>query len=360
MPRHRRNPPPVHTLPDEMLATDGYAPQVGDIHEFAGNARMDPSSVVVTGLKGGKVAMALVFQGEPLEKALERNYPLAVMPVESAAHFVNDLRGFVYGPPSDDPAVDAVLSGEAEFLGKGDDGLAFRAGDVVVKVSTTVPFQPFNPGHKSPEESIERMVEQHRVSEAMRDDGIPGILPSRLVIHGDKAFMVKPFVEIPERLSRAQLDEVARSVEAAHDAGWVFLDAIQVGTWDGEVYHFDIGKAARSTTHDTRDDWQSEENHDVASLKRLFKDHGQKYLTASEKIDPTGEWDELLWGGDPENATPEERQARRSAIFMMSNVVKKFVTNYPDHPSAALWSDPAFLKEQTSLGLRRWGLKKDS
>ena len=68
------------------------------------------------------------------------------VPHSALAHFKDDLEGRVRSDKrSGDPDVDAVTSGEAEFLGKGDDGLAFRSRDNVVKVSTVVPYQPLNP-----------------------------------------------------------------------------------------------------------------------------------------------------------------------------------------------------------------------
>ena len=119
-----------------------------------------------------------------------------VMPRASVKHFVNDLEGRVQLRPSKRPEIDALIRGTAQLLGKGDDGVAFRVGDKVVKMSTTVPYQPENPGHRSPAEAIERLRKQTLIHNAIVDRlGTSGCLErAEFVRHGDKGFQIKPYV----------------------------------------------------------------------------------------------------------------------------------------------------------------------
>ncbi len=167
------------------------------------------------------------------------------MPEESFHHFVNDLAGKVDVPPSDNPSIEAVRAGQAEFLGKGDDGLAFRAGDKAVKVSTTVPHIPTNPGHRTPAQAAEMLRHQTEVSEEMRAAGVPGILPVEFVAHGDKGFQIRPYVEIPDKPTKDQLDDVAAKLKAMHAAGYAMNDEPQWGIVGGKVFFYDTGKAAK-------------------------------------------------------------------------------------------------------------------
>jgi hypothetical protein len=175
------------------------------------------------------------------------DYAAATMPSASLKHFVNDLSGRVDVPPgSGDPAIDAVSSGKAEFLGKGDDGLAFRAGDKAVKVSTTVPFVPTNPGHRSPQEAADMLAAQGELNNDLARRGVPGLLPVEVKRHGDKAFLVRPYLEVPEKLTAEQAGKVRKTIDALHDLGYVVGDEIQVGLLGGEPYLFDLGKARKA------------------------------------------------------------------------------------------------------------------
>jgi GGDEF domain-containing protein/GNAT superfamily N-acetyltransferase len=167
------------------------------------------------------------------------------MPKASLHHFVNDLEGRVELPPSGNPDIDAVTSGKAEFLGKGDDGLAFRVGDKVVKVSTTVPFQPDNPGHRSPEQASEMLRKQVEVGNHLAGLGIAGIQHSEFVQHGDKGFQIKPWVEIPEKFTSEQLDKIQDTLIAIHKAGYALHDDVQAGLDEkGNPVMYDVGKTS--------------------------------------------------------------------------------------------------------------------
>lgn len=197
------------------------------------------------------------------------------MPEESIKHFVNDLEGRVELPFSGRHEIDEVIRGRAEFLGKGDDGLAFRVPSTgsVVKVSTTVPYQPHNPGHLTPEEAIERLRGQVELGTSLAERGVP-ILRSEFVRHGDKGFQLKEFVEIPERWTREQLDTIQEGLHALHDLGYAMNDEVQAGLLGGEVVFFDTGKVApaRGTG------FHSDVAIDIDRLRYLYQRHGEHFV----------------------------------------------------------------------------------
>jgi 3'-phosphoadenosine 5'-phosphosulfate sulfotransferase (PAPS reductase)/FAD synthetase len=200
------------------------------------------------------------------------------MPVESLKHFRNDLSAVVDLPPSGNPDIDAVTSGKAKFLGKGDDGMAFHVGDKVVKVSSTVPYHPDNPGHRSPEGAADMLRAQVDVGNHLADLGVPCIQRSEFIKHGDKGFQIKPWVRIPEKFTRAQLDKIQGAVIAMHEAGYAMHDQIQPGLDDkGEPVLFDIGKAAPLDKEGTQGrKWAIED--DVSHLQRLYEKSGVDFI----------------------------------------------------------------------------------
>lgn len=208
-----------------------------------------------------------------------------IMPASSVRHFVNDLEGRVELPPSGIPAVDAVTEGRAELLGKGDDGVAFRVGREVVKVSTTVPYQPTNPGHLSPEAAADRMRQQTEThNHLVAVTGGACIDPAVFVQHGQgsdvKGFQIKPYVDsVPEgvRLSREQLDALQDCLITIHQAGYAINDQIQVGLGpDGRLRMFDVGKAAPLSTDER---WRKDEiQTDINNLSYLYRQHGRTFV----------------------------------------------------------------------------------
>lgn len=209
------------------------------------------------------------------------------MPRESLKHFVNDLAGKVDVPKSDNPAIEAVRTGRAQLLGKGDDGIAFRVGNQVVKVSTTVPFQPENPGHRSPDEAANLLHAQVTLGNKLAKEGIP-VLPSTFVRHGDKGFQIKPYVEIPEKWSRAQLDEIQTAIHAMHSLGYSMNDEIQPGLLDGKIVFYDTGKAAKSKGSGV----YSSTERDIDRLRDLYRESGEKFVNAKEP-EGTRAWQKL-------------------------------------------------------------------
>lgn len=262
-----------------------------------------PMKFRVLGRKGGKV---YVDHGDREALPPEKWHFGAAMPEDSIHHFFGDISGQAsYLPPSDNPYIEAVRTGKAEPLGKGDDGVAFGVGDKVVKMSTTVPFHPFNQGHRSANEAMDMLAEDFANAKMMRNDGVPGIPPQSLRAHGDKAFVIMPRFQIPDKFTPDQLEKIKESIEAMHAKGWVLRDQIQVGLDDeGNIWHFDTGKAMKSTdTHDRE--------HDIYNLKSLYSRSGVEWPNkAQEALD---NWDNqfgLLGDDDWEDlASAPDREA---------------------------------------------------
>lgn len=224
--------------------------------------------------------------GDTVKIANTKGGPGPSIPRESLPHFVRDLEGRVKVPehPSND-AINAVREGKGKLLGKGDDGLVFKVGDQVVKVSTTVPFQPFNPGHRTPKAAVAMLRKQAEIGNKLADAGVPGIQRSTFIEHGDKGFQIKPYVEIPEKFTQAQMDEAQEALHALHDAGYVLNDDIQLGLDKrGKVVLFDIGKATRK--EDAGEDRVQDE---IADLASLYRRQGLKF-TQTNLSPAESEW----------------------------------------------------------------------
>ena len=198
-----------------------------------------------------------------------------VLSRESLRHMKSDLAGKVDLPPSDNADIQAVVSGKAKFLGKGDDGLAFRVGKRVVKVSTTVPFQPMNNNHKTPEEAKKRLKAQVDIGNKLADMGVPGIQRSEYVEHGDKGFQIKEHVGIPDTFTDKQLDSVQDTLISLHENGYSLHDTVQVGiSSTGAPVLFDVGKVEKSSGTGI----YASENSDWDNLARLYKDSGVSFV----------------------------------------------------------------------------------
>ena len=194
-------------------------------------------------------------------------------------HFVNDLEGRVDLPQSGNKDIDAVISGQAQFLGKGDDGLAFKVGDKVVKASTTVPYQPDNPEHRTPEQAADMLKKQVALGNKLVDLGITGVQRSEFVKHGDKGFQIKPYVDIPATFTREQLDDVQDTLIAIHKAGYAVHDDIQAGIGaDGKPVMFDVGKAGKIPEGEDREGIYGSVTSDMSNLKRLYEKSGQEFV----------------------------------------------------------------------------------
>lgn len=238
----------------------------------------------VTDLPGGMVRVSEYAGGEfgP------------TMPAASLRHFVNDLEGRVELPISWHPEINAVIAGRAEFLGKGDDGMVFRVGRDVVKVSTTVPYQPFNQGHLSPAEATERLRKQAEIANLLANVS-PVFQRSRFVKHGDKGFQIKPWVEIPKRLTPHELDIVQDAIIAMHKAGYLLGDEAQIGIdpATGTPVLFDVGKAERLPFNDAAKGRDSNVARDMESLGYVYQKHKRPYVRRDRDV-ATAQWERIV------------------------------------------------------------------
>ncbi len=192
------------------------------------------------------------------------------VPIAAYKHFVNDMAGRVDLPPSGDPLIDAVTSGQSQWLGKGDDGIAFAVGDKVVKASTVVPFIPENYRGMLPDEAKARLQRQGAIQNELASL-IPAVLPVEVKAHGDKSFLVMQRVQPvdPKQATPEQLAQVRGIMKAMHAAGYALNDEPQFGIDEsGAVKMFDTGKAKKTT-----DKYAFEGDQD--SLSAIFSRSGQ-------------------------------------------------------------------------------------
>lgn len=200
------------------------------------------------------------------ELVTDTGYAVPV-PRESLAHIESDLRRVV--PPdmtegSGNEAVDAVIRGEGELLGKGDDGIVWRVGDQAVKMSTVVPYQPLNRGYRTPEEAEAMLKAQTERAAELAD--IEGIVVPEFVSWGGKGFQVRPYYELPETWTDEEKRSVQRAVETMWDRGLGLRDEVQVGRGAGGPVLFDIGKAGPIRQSDRF--LQDELGPEISALKR--------------------------------------------------------------------------------------------
>lgn len=200
------------------------------------------------------------------ELVTDTGYAVPV-PRESLAHIESDLRRVV--PPdmtegSGNEAVDTVIRGEGELLGKGDDGIVWRVGDQVVKMSTVVPYQPLNRGYRTPEEAEAMLKAQTERAAELAD--IEGIVVPEFVSWGGKGFQVRPYYELPETWTDEEKRSVQRAVETMWDRGLGLRDEVQVGRGAGGPVLFDIGKAGPIRQSDRF--LQDELGPEISALKR--------------------------------------------------------------------------------------------
>ena len=265
------------------------------------------------------------------------------MPKASLRHFVDDLHGVVRGPAGGPGPIGAVIDGKATLLGKGNDGLMFKVGRYAVKVSTTVPFQPDNPGHRSPEEAMKHLEQAAKLGEKLRKAGVPGILPSKIVRHGDKAFEVRELLRVPARFTQDQVNQIAAALETMHQKGYSMRDKVQAGVaGDGKAYLFDLGQAApiREGTagkHDREDD--------LSSLRTFAAQHGALHIPqTAESIDDR--WTRAI---DPKQikiatflgAKSQDKMRREIAVARDAKIAGLRARHGPDDPEIEMVQEDA-------------------
>lgn len=269
-------PPPV----EEMAKGESLAHRPGlhldpSKHRWVRDADITPGATFPSPL--GDLTVHHANEHEAVVRPASGGAPVA-MPRASAPHFFNDLAGSLAGhtPTSGNPHVDGVIRENGEWLGKGNDGIVFGHGDHVVKVSTTVPYQPFNPGHRTPEEAAEHLrLEAHA---HQRLQGIPHVPAVSAHEHEGRTWLVKPHLNEVGQLSPGEAGSVRDAVRAMHARGWVLGDTVQLGRdHKGDVQFMDLGQA-----HPMKGDHERER--DEERLEELYREHGHAYYPVGDQL----------------------------------------------------------------------------
>ncbi len=322
----------------------------GQLVEIPNTGPMNGGTVQYLGEKDGLAWVGYPDSVDANDSSTWRTHRAISMPKESLHQFFNDLSGVVDIQPSKNLYVDAVRRGEAEFLGKGHEEIAFGVGDKVIKFSTTVPYHPIaHLPHRSPDEAVDMLGEDYANHVQMRKAGIPGILPQKVVMArgrrgaGDKAALIMDRLDTESKLNLHQLMQVRDSVMKAHENGWVFGDQLQVGIGpDGRAWHYDIGFAEKTDDKHKRQE-------DLENLHRLFMDHDQKYVPIGKQAED--EFDHLQFyveahADDP----PSENQQKwlRRDIDRADSARKAMIH---DNPSRKSELNELFAQRIKALGM---------
>ncbi|MFA5801201.1 MAG: DUF5661 family protein [Thermoleophilia bacterium] len=265
----------------------------------------------VRSVKDGKAEVGLV------------GHPITVdVPEKSVKYFHADMHGQLnHKPDSGNEHVDAVIRGEGEHLGKGNDGIVYRHGEKVVKVSTTVPYQPFNRGqHRTPEEALRHLQKEHEAHTALQ--GIPGVPEVDGQEHEGRYWMVKPHLSPTGVVDEKEAHQVRDSVRAMHAKGWVLGDTVQVGRdKSGGIQFMDLGSAHKSDS-----DYQRE--HDEERLASFFHLHRLKYTDPPAEVQKKERvartlLDMAIKHQDPEKVRAHRIEWKRLASEHRMNLVRK-------------------------------------
>jgi hypothetical protein len=216
----------------------------------------------------------------------------ATVPQESMQHFYSDMTGDVsylkqHGS-SGHAAVDNVIHGGGEFIGRGDDSVVWKSGDKVVKSGTTMPYHPMSGqwAHGLPHKAVERAQQQNDMSEEMRAAGVKGIPKQETVRHGDRMFTVREHLDIPDKLTEKQLLQARNHLKTMHDAGYAVNDQMQFGVGaDGDVYHFDLGKADKTTKKNYHSGETDDASDDRKRMRDLFDKSDVRYDPPMHEIE---------------------------------------------------------------------------
>ncbi len=232
------------------------------------------------------------------------------VPKKSLHQFHSDLTGdFSYLQKfgsSGNESIDAVISGKAKMIGKGDDSVVFETPDgKVVKASTTVPYHPVGgPAHLTPDAALNQAKVKFGMLQEMKQAGISGIPDTVGIEHGDKFFTVQEKMQIGTPMNREQLQQVKDSVESMHKAGYEIQDELQVGIGpDGKARHYDLGKAGTASFDMRRRD----EMNEVASL---WKKNGQTWHLPVDEAAQKTEVAQRMAMRDISGGRPVRQQAK--------------------------------------------------
>lgn len=177
------------------------------------------------------------------------------IPSRSLPGFWQDMRqDYSDLPLSGVAELDAIINGDAPFIGKGDDGLVFDLGDGrVVKLYSTVPYHADNQWHRTPEKAAQRGMDEFNAHQALA--GVACVPDIEAFQHAGRTWLVKPKLETTETPTQEQYDAVAECLRQIHRAGWSVNDRIEVGLdANGDPFIFDLGKATPGADQRMRED----------------------------------------------------------------------------------------------------------
>jgi len=200
---------------------------------------------------------------------------------ETVQRFLSELRGELpHKPNSGNAYLDKVLSGQGQFLGAGQGGMAFDAGDKIVKASAIVPYH-WNNGVRTAEQANEKLQSEIDIVNELQAAGVPGLLPLEPVMHEGRLFAVRDKVDL-ENITQEAIDDAGRALETMHAAGYLMRDQVQIGMGeDGKFRFFDVGEASK---FDPESRWaQEDKDMDHSSLQRVAKEHGLNYVTPRDR-----------------------------------------------------------------------------
>ena len=191
------------------------------------------------------------------------------IPDDAVEHAIADMKGEPnWSEGSGNDAVDAAAKGDAEFLGRGNDGAAYRAGDKVVKVSSPVSYNHQNNFFDDMESTNRVAKRQADISKELNDKGLKGIAPLEHVEHDGRAFTISDHYDQPEKVTREQAEKVRDNIKAMHEAGYSYNDEFDVGfDKNGDPQFFDV-----ATVNNNVDEQHKKDDSD--SFRRWAGKHG--------------------------------------------------------------------------------------
>ncbi len=220
---------------------------------------------------------------------------------DAVKHFADDLNQRVDVPehPTSN-GINLIREGRAQFLGKGDDGMAFDTGDGQVhKVTTSVPYNlAYFRDHRDAIRDAERQV---WLNNQAIEQGHDLLVPQQFIEHGEKGFTILPKLDLNADLTREQILAYREKMQAFHDAGWEVNDQVQTGVdAQGNIKIFDTGKLAKRDMSEDRSSMDEDHWNQLGHPGTLLRKHGHyddqandqqlkihlRHLGWAEKMDP--------------------------------------------------------------------------
>jgi hypothetical protein len=255
------------------------------IDEILADLRLNPKGKKYPTPHGGRYNMDLnryeMKMSEKGDKVLLRYMDSArqtSIPLQSISQFVQDMTAdFSEMNLAQIPHIDAIIKGKAKFLGKGMDGMVFKSLGDTVKVSTTVPFHPDQQTHRTPEQARRHTKKEFDLHRRLAH--IPCILPVEYVEWADRAWMIKPYLDLRDdkNITEKEFEMLERCIEAIHAEGVAVGDMLQYGRGkDGQIYLLDLGQSRTPTKWDYKDD--------ISALQRVADKRGFSFKSKTVSV----------------------------------------------------------------------------